>query len=122
MYRAPIAEIAHTLKHTAGLKAALDEGRLGDLTEDLADAILEEAGRFAADEIAPLYKVGDEIGAVWKDGAVTTPPRTDPRIPPAANKGNKRFACRVSITIPAMPQTKTVCTNTASATVSQSTQ
>jgi alkylation response protein AidB-like acyl-CoA dehydrogenase len=74
MYKAPIAEIAHTLKHTAGLKAALDEGRLGDLTEDLADAILEEAGRFAADEIAPLYKAGDEIGAVWKDGAVTTPP------------------------------------------------
>jgi alkylation response protein AidB-like acyl-CoA dehydrogenase len=74
MYRAPVAEIAHTLKHTAGLKAALDEGRLGDLTEDLADAILEEAGRFAGDEIAPLYKVGDEIGAVWKDGTVTTPP------------------------------------------------
>ncbi len=74
MYRAPVAEIAYTLKHAAGLKAALDENRLGDLTEDLADAILEEAGRFATDEIAPLYKVGDEIGAVWKDGAVTTPP------------------------------------------------
>jgi alkylation response protein AidB-like acyl-CoA dehydrogenase len=74
MYRAPVAEIAHTLKHAAGMKAALDEGRLGDLTEDLADAILEEAGRFAAEEIAPLYKAGDETGAVWKDGAVTTPP------------------------------------------------
>src|SRR6185312_1249041 len=74
MYRAPVAEIAHTLKHVAGLKVALEEGRLGDLTEDLADAILEEAGRFAGEEIAPLYKAGDEIGAVWKDGAVTTPP------------------------------------------------
>jgi alkylation response protein AidB-like acyl-CoA dehydrogenase len=74
MYRAPVAEIAHSLKHAAGLKAALDGNMLGDLTEDLADAILEEAGRFATDEIAPLYKVGDEIGAVWKDGAVTTPP------------------------------------------------
>jgi alkylation response protein AidB-like acyl-CoA dehydrogenase len=74
MYRAPVAEIAHTLKHVAGMKAALDESRLGDLTEDLADAILEEAGRFAAEEIAPLYKAGDEIGAVWDDGEVTTPP------------------------------------------------
>jgi alkylation response protein AidB-like acyl-CoA dehydrogenase len=74
MYRAPVAEIAHTLKHVAGMKAALDQGRLGDLTEDLADAILEEAGRFAAEEIAPLYKAGDEIGAVWDDGEVTTPP------------------------------------------------
>lgn len=74
MYRAPVAEIAHTLKHVAGLKTALDEGGLGDLTEDLADAILEEAGRFASEEIAPLYKAGDETGAVWNDGAVATPP------------------------------------------------
>jgi alkylation response protein AidB-like acyl-CoA dehydrogenase len=74
MYRAPVAEIAHTLKDVAGLKAALGEGKLGDLTEDLADAVLEEAGRFASEEVAPLYKAGDEIGAVWKDGAVTTPP------------------------------------------------
>jgi acyl-CoA dehydrogenase len=74
MYRAPVAEIAFTLKHVAGLKAALEAGAFGDLGEDLVDAILEEAGRFATDEIAPLRKVGDEIGAVWKDAAVTTAP------------------------------------------------
>ncbi len=74
MYRAPVAEIAHTLKHVAGLSAALDTGKLGDLTEDLVDAILEEAGRFATDEVTPLRKAGDEVGAVWKDGDVTMPP------------------------------------------------
>ncbi len=74
MYRAPVDEIAFTLKHVAGLRAALDEGQLGDLSEDLADAILTEAGRFASEEIAPLYRIGDEQGAVLKDGAVTTPP------------------------------------------------
>lgn len=74
MYRAPVDEIAHTLKHVAGLKAALDEGRFGDLSEDLVDAILAEAGRFAGEEIAPLARVGDEEGARWNDGAVTTPP------------------------------------------------
>ncbi|MBO6718977.1 MAG: acyl-CoA dehydrogenase [Rhizobiaceae bacterium] len=74
MYRAPVEEIAFTLNHVAGLKSALDEGKLGDLSADLVDAILEEAGRFANEEIAPLYKVGDEHGAVLKDGAVTTPP------------------------------------------------
>jgi acyl-CoA dehydrogenase len=74
MYRAPVDEIAFTLNHVAGLKSALDEGKLGDLTGDLVDAILEEAGRFASDEIAPLYRIGDEHGAVLKDGAVTTPP------------------------------------------------
>ncbi|HRP78064.1 MAG TPA: acyl-CoA dehydrogenase [Aquamicrobium sp.] len=74
MYRAPVDEIAHTLKHVAGLSAALEGGRLGDLSEDLVDAILEEAGRFASEEVAPLRKVGDEVGAVWKDGDVTMPP------------------------------------------------
>ncbi len=74
MYRAPVDEIAHTLKHVAGLGAALDAGRLGDLSEDLVDAILGEAGRFATDEVTPLRKIGDEHGAVLKDAAVTTPP------------------------------------------------
>jgi acyl-CoA dehydrogenase len=74
MYRAPVQEIAFTLKEVAGLKAAIEAGKFGDLTEDLTDAILEEAGRFASDEIAPLNKAGDEHGSVLKDGVVTTPP------------------------------------------------
>lgn len=74
MYRAPVDEIALTLKHVAGLQAGLDAGRFGDLSEDVVDAILAEAGRFATDEIAPLYKAGDSHGAVLKDAAVTTPP------------------------------------------------
>src|SRR5690348_7908271 len=74
MYRAPVDEIAFTLKHVAGLRSAIETGRLGDLSEDLADAILAEAGRFATDEVAPLAQVGDEHGAVLKDAAVTTPP------------------------------------------------
>ncbi|GAB5508094.1 MAG: acyl-CoA dehydrogenase [Rhizobiaceae bacterium] len=74
MYRAPVEEIAFTLNHVAGMKAALDKGQLGDLSEDLVEAILNEAGRFATEEVAPLYKIGDEHGAVLKDGEVTTPP------------------------------------------------
>ena len=74
MYRAPVEDIAFTLKHVAGLQGALGEGRFGDLSEDLVDAILSEAGRFASEEIAPLAKAGDEKGAILKDGKVTTPP------------------------------------------------
>ncbi|MDX8514696.1 acyl-CoA dehydrogenase family protein [Mesorhizobium captivum] len=74
MYRAPVEDIAFTLKHVAGLKPALDAGTFGDLGEDLVDAILAEAGRFASEEVAPLYKIGDEHGAVLKDASVTTPP------------------------------------------------
>jgi len=74
MYRAPVDEIAFTLKHVAGLEEALASGALGDLGSDLVDAVLAEAGRFATEEVAPLYKAGDETGAVLEDAAVTTPP------------------------------------------------
>jgi len=73
MYRAPVEEIAFTLKHVVGLEKALEAGRLGDLSSDLVDAVLQEAGRFASDEIAPLAKIGDQQGAVFTDGKVTMP-------------------------------------------------
>ncbi|MGO4840313.1 acyl-CoA dehydrogenase N-terminal domain-containing protein, partial [Rhizobiaceae sp. 2RAB30] len=71
MYRAPVDEIAFTLKHVAGLQAAMDAGAFAELTEDLVDAIIGEAGRFASEEVAPLHAIGDEKGAVLKDAAVT---------------------------------------------------
>ena len=74
MYRAPVDEIAHTLKHVAGVGPAIAAGQLGDLSEDLLDAIVTEAGRFATDEITPLREVGDRQGAKLKDGVVTTAP------------------------------------------------
>ena len=74
MYRAPVEEIAFTLREVAGLRAAVEEGLFGDLSLDLVDAILAEAGRFASEEVAPLYKAGDEHGAVLEDAAVATPP------------------------------------------------
>ncbi|MGF9693182.1 acyl-CoA dehydrogenase [Rhizobium sp. 0TCS1.26] len=73
MYRAPVEDIAFTLKHVAGLAKALDDGRLGDLSDDLVDAILSEAGRFASEEVAPLGAVGDTQGARLVDGKVVVP-------------------------------------------------
>jgi acyl-CoA dehydrogenase len=71
-YRAPVADIAFTLKHLAVLSEP--DGAYGDLAEDLVDAILAEAGRFATDVLAPLNAVGDRHGTPFKNGAVTTPP------------------------------------------------
>jgi alkylation response protein AidB-like acyl-CoA dehydrogenase len=41
---------------------------------DLMRQILDEAGKFVGEVIAPLNRQGDEIGARFKDGEVTTPP------------------------------------------------
>lgn len=41
---------------------------------DLMRQVLEEAGKFAGEVVAPLNRDGDEIGAQWKAGSVTMPP------------------------------------------------
>ena len=73
MYKAPVEEIAFTLKHVADMGEALSNGLFGDLGEDLVDAILSEAGRFATEEVAPLADIGDRQGARLIDGDVRLP-------------------------------------------------
>ena len=73
-YQAPVADIAFALKHATGFGAALAQGLYGELTEDLLDAVLTEAGRFASDVLAPLNTIGDRHGTPFRDGTVTTPP------------------------------------------------
>ncbi len=73
-YTAPVRDIAFTLMHTAGLGRAIAAEPNGDLTEDLVEAVLEEAGRFATDVIAPLNAVGDRHGTPFKGGRITMPP------------------------------------------------
>jgi acyl-CoA dehydrogenase len=70
-YRAPVADIAFALKHGANLAPALAESELGI---DGIDAVLEQAGRFATDVLAPLNVIGDRHGTPFKDGKVTMPP------------------------------------------------
>jgi alkylation response protein AidB-like acyl-CoA dehydrogenase len=73
-FQAPVRDIAFTLKHAAGFQDALESGLYDDLTEDLVDAVIEEAGKFATDVIAPLNRIGDTHPAVLADGSVTTAP------------------------------------------------
>jgi alkylation response protein AidB-like acyl-CoA dehydrogenase len=45
-----------------------------EVDNDLMHQVLEEAGKFVGEVIAPLNRDGDEMGAQWQDGAVTMPP------------------------------------------------
>jgi acyl-CoA dehydrogenase len=73
-YRAPINDMLLALNHGAGLQAALKAGHYGDFDGDIAAAVLEEAGKFASDVLAPLNRVGDKHGIKLADGKVTTAP------------------------------------------------
>jgi len=73
-YRAPINDMLLALNHGAGLEAAVKAGHYGDFDGDIASAVLEEAGRFASDVLAPLNQVGDEHGIKLDGSSVTTAP------------------------------------------------
>ncbi|HEU0147073.1 MAG TPA: acyl-CoA dehydrogenase [Bradyrhizobium sp.] len=73
-YRAPINDILLALNHGAGLKAAVEAGHYGDFDADITTAVLEEAGRFASDVLAPLNRVGDQHGVKLAEAKVTTAP------------------------------------------------
>jgi acyl-CoA dehydrogenase len=73
-YRAPLADIGSALKNAAPLLPAIEQGLFGELGVEDIEAIVAEAGRFAAEVIAPLNRVGDTYGTPFKDGVVTTAP------------------------------------------------
>jgi len=73
-YRAPINDMLLALNHGAGLQAAVKAGHYGDFDADITTAVLEEAGRFASEVLAPLNRVGDKNGIKLDGGKVTTAP------------------------------------------------
>ncbi|WP_417692652.1 acyl-CoA dehydrogenase [Roseibium sp.] len=74
MYKAPITEIAFTLSQVCGLSDLQKTASFSEVSDDLVEAILTEAGRFAGEEIAPLNRVADLHGTPFKNGEVSTPP------------------------------------------------
>src|SRR3954470_17346909 len=73
-YRAPINDMLLALNHGAGLQSAVEAGHYGDFDAEITAAVLEEAGRFASDVLAPLNRVGDEHGIRLESDKVTTAP------------------------------------------------
>jgi acyl-CoA dehydrogenase len=69
-------DLKHTLDDIAGLPELIDAGVFPELSGDLVDQVLSEAGRFAAEVIAPLNRSGDTHGARLdaQSHAVTTAP------------------------------------------------
>ena len=64
-YAAPLAD----------MRLVLDTvGNLSDDAAEVADAVLEEAAKFAEGELAPLNQTGDRTGSVLENGVVRTPP------------------------------------------------
>src|SRR3974390_1913880 len=71
-FRAPVRDLAFALK-TVGFDALLGRA-FPDTDAETAQAVLEAAGVFADEVLAPLNRTGDVVGARCADGAVTAAP------------------------------------------------
>src|SRR5665213_3054214 len=71
-FRAPVRDLAFALS-TVGHDALIARS-YPDLDADTVAAVLEAAGAFANDVLAPLNRKGDTEGAAYENGAVTAAP------------------------------------------------
>ncbi len=70
VYSAPLADMRFVLKHVVGMQSIARLPGLEPLDEALLDQILEEAGKFSGNVLAPLNRKGDTDGARIENGVV----------------------------------------------------
>ncbi len=72
-YVAPLKDMNFVLKHVVGLDQIAELPGCEEVSDDLVEAILGEAGKFANEVLSPLNMIGDKEGAKLANGQVTTP-------------------------------------------------
>jgi alkylation response protein AidB-like acyl-CoA dehydrogenase len=71
-YQAPLADMKFVLRELPDHELLAQLPGFGDLTPDVAGAVLDEAAKFAGGVLSPLNRSGDLEGARWEDGRVLT--------------------------------------------------
>jgi 3-(methylthio)propanoyl-CoA dehydrogenase len=72
-FTAPMTEQLFVLKHITGIDEIAAHDRFADASPDMVQAIVEGLGEFAAEQFAPLNRIGDTVGARLVDGRVVMP-------------------------------------------------
>jgi len=72
-YRAPLDDMRFTLEHVTPLATLTSQPDFAHVDLEMMAGLLEEAGRFAEEVVAPTNRDGDREGARLVDGRVLTP-------------------------------------------------
>ena len=73
MYRAPVKDVRFVFRELINESALQTCSAFADYSPDLADAVLEEAAKFADNVLEPLCRSGDREAARWTPEGVVTP-------------------------------------------------
>jgi len=73
MYRAPVRDLRFVLDELLGVASLAALPRYREFSADVAASVIEEAARFSQDVLAPINRLGDGVGATFRDGAVQMP-------------------------------------------------
>jgi hypothetical protein len=73
IYRAPVEDFRFLFNEVLELEKHRDLPGFADLSPDLMDDILTNAGKFCEEVLQPLNQSGDEEGCHFENGAVRTP-------------------------------------------------
>jgi 3-(methylthio)propanoyl-CoA dehydrogenase len=71
-YQAPIADMKFVLRELVDMKLLAQLPGFAEVTPDVADAVLDEAAKFAGAVLSPLNRSGDLEGVRWQEGQVLT--------------------------------------------------
>jgi alkylation response protein AidB-like acyl-CoA dehydrogenase len=71
-YQAPLVDMKFVLRELVDQELLARLQGFADMTPDVAEAVLDEAAKFAAQVLSPLNGSGDSQGARWQDGQVLT--------------------------------------------------
>jgi len=73
VYRAPVEDHLFVINEVLELDKQRDLPQFGELSADLLEDILTNAGKFAEEVLQPLNQSGDEEGCHYENGVVRTP-------------------------------------------------